>query len=224
MIKIMTKIDKIKSFFSDNFLFYTSLLSLIRGGLYVWKGFSDGFSVWAFIIIAFDFLYIPLAFIFKKKMISWFCLIYSFALIFILAFDKTFLYNNFSALFLVCIVFMINSKFTKVALCSYFSFVCVAFLLNEENLIHFFLHIARSLWFIVIVKNVLNNQFNRKKLNLYEDEIRILKQLTNGKVYQKEIEGFSENTVYRKIKNARERNGNISKDELLKRFQQEFPQ
>lgn len=224
MIRIMTKIDKIKSFFSDNFLFYTSLLSLIRGGLYAWKGFSDGFSVWAFIIIAFDFLYIPLAFIFKKKMISLFCLIYSFALIFILAFDKTFLYNNFSALFLVCIVFMINSKFTKVALCSYFSFVCVAFLLNEENLIHFFLHIVRSLWFILIVKNVLNNQFNRKKLNLYEDEIRILKQLTNGKVYQKEIEGFSENTVYRKIKNARERNGNISKDELLKRFQQEFPQ
>ena len=47
---------------------------------------------------------------------------------------------------------------------------------------------------------------------------------SNGKIYQKEVEGFSENTVYRKLKAARERNGNITKEELLKLFKKEFPE
>ena len=71
---------------------------------------------------------------------------------------------------------------------------------------------------------MLENQFERKTLVLYEDEIKILEQLSNGKIYQKEVEGFSENTVYRKLKAARERNGNITKEELLKLFKKEFPE
>ena len=70
---------------------------------------------------------------------------------------------------------------------------------------------------------VLNNRFERKKLILYEDEIKILEQLRSGKMYQKEVEGFSENTVYRKLKAARERNGNITKDELLELYKKEHP-
>ena len=77
---------------------------------------------------------------------------------------------------------------------------------------------VRSIWFIGLEIYVLDNNFERKKLILYEDEITILSQICDGKTYQKEVKGFSENTVYRKLKAARERNGNISKEQLIEPF------
>lgn len=68
---------------------------------------------------------------------------------------------------------------------------------------------------------VLNDKFRRKKLVLYEDERDILEQLSNGMVYQKEVVGFSENTIYRKLKAARERNGNLTREELVNQFRKE---
>lgn len=47
-------------------------------------------------------------------------------------------------------------------------------------------------------------------------------QLCDGKIYQKEVEGFSENTVYRKLKAARERNGNITREQLVELFKKEY--
>ena len=55
----------------------------------------------------------------------------------------------------------------------------------------------------------------------YLSEVKILEQLCDGKVYQKEVEGFSENTVYRKLKAARERNGNITREQLIDLFKKE---
>ena len=86
----------------------------------------------------------------------------------------------------------------------------------------FFIHFFRSIWFLGIVIYVLDNKFERKKLILYDDEIEILSQLCDGKTYQKEVKGFSENTVYRKMKAARERNGSISKDQLIELYKIEF--
>ncbi|UKI56497.1 MAG: hypothetical protein L6V90_04970 [Treponema succinifaciens] len=51
--------------------------------------------------------------------------------------------------------------------------------------------------------------------------MKILEQLCDGKIYQKEVEGFSENTVYRKLKAARERNGNITREQLISLFKKE---
>lgn len=81
---------------------------------------------------------------------------------------------------------------------------------------------VRSIWFIGLEIYVLDNKFERKKLILYEDEITILSQICDGKTYQKEVKGFSENTVYRKLKAARERNGNISKEQLIELFLKEY--
>ena len=101
---------------------------------------------------------------------------------------------------MVCIVMMIQPKLEFFIYIVYFVSVCIAFTLNGENLIHFFIHIFRSFWFISIVSYVLNNRFDRKKLILFDDEKKILDQLCEGKIYQKEVEGFSENTIYRKLK------------------------
>lgn len=214
-----------KSFFSvflnDHFVLFTSLLSGILCALYVWKGFAEGFFIGTWIIALMNFLYIPAAAIFKRKCFSYFYLIYAVIIVFMIAFEKTFLFNNFTALFLVCIVIMIKPRVRFIAMSLYFLAICVAFSINGESVFHFLIHLTRTIWFFGTVFFVTENNFERKKLILYEDEIKILIQLCDGKIYQKEVEGFSENTVYRKLKAARERNGNLTREQLIELFKKE---
>lgn len=60
----------------------------------------------------------------------------------------------------------------------------------------------------------------KQKLNLTDSEIYILTEITSGKL-QKEIEGFSENTICTKLKMASARN-NCSKDELKLKFLRQY--
>ena len=55
------------------------------------------------------------------------------------------------------------------------------------------------------------------KLNLTEDEKKILDELAKGKI-QKEIDLFSQQTISQKIKNARERNMCETTGELVEKF------
>lgn len=212
----------LKKITDNKFILFTSTVSLVLGLLYLWKGFKTGFPPLGCIIISLNFLYVPFAFLFSKKGFPYFYLLYSAVLVFSIAFEETFLYNNYTALFIVCIVIMINPKLRFPAIVFYVVLVTVAFALNDEILYHYFIHIVRSIWYVGIVEFVLNDKFKRKKLVLYEDEKNILRQLCNGKVYQKEVEGYSENTIYRKLKAARERNGNLTRDQLVEEFRVEL--
>ncbi len=211
----------VKAFVEDHFVLTTCVLSFVIAALYGLKGLQEKFLIGTWIVIGLNLLYIPLAVIFRRKIFSHYFLIYSLVMIFILAFEKTFLFNNFTALFLVCIIIMLTPKLEAWALIAYLVSVFVAFLLNEESLVHFLIHIFRSLWFVFLVETVLNRRDQKRKLVLYNDEKEILNQLCDGAVYQKEVRGFSENTVYRKLKAARERNGNISREELVARYKKE---
>lgn len=209
-------------FLNDHFVLFTSVLSGILCTLYVWKAFAEGFFIGTWIIALMNFLYIPAAAVFRRKCFSYFYLSYAVILVFMIAFEKTFLFNNFTALFIVCIVIMIKPRVKYIAILLYFAAICVAFSLNGESVFHFLIHLTRTLWFFGTVFFVIANNFERKKLILYEDEIKILRQLCDGKIYQKEVEGFSENTVYRKLKAARERNGNLTREQLLELFKKEY--
>lgn len=202
----------------DPFILSTSLLSLILSGLYAVRIVTEGFDWKPLVLTIYNFLYIPYIMIFKKKSFAWYYLVYAVILVFVQAFTMTALYNNFSALFVVCIVIMINPKLKLTAIIAYSVAACAAFILNDEDLIHFLMHAARSAWFIIIVTYVFTNKYERKSLILYEDEKDILEQLCHGAIYQKEVQGYSENTVYRKLKAARERNGNVTRDELVEMY------
>lgn len=218
--------EKISAFISsslnDYFVSFTCTIAAIISVLYIWKGIQEQFTNGTIIYILMNILYIPFALIFKKKSFSYFYVIYSIILVFVIAFDQTFLYNNYTALFILSLVIMIKPKATKTAIIIYFITITIAFSINEEVLYHYFIHVVRSIWFIGLEIYVLDNKFERKKLILYEDEITILSQICDGKTYQKEVKGFSENTVYRKLKAARERNGNISKEQLIELFLKEY--
>lgn len=216
------KLSRFNDFLSDNFTLFTCILSAIISVLYVGLGFEDGFNTGVWLILSINVLYIPCVLIFTKKSFPYFYMVYSLILVFILAFEKTFLFNNFSALFILSIVILYNQKLELPGYILYFISTTIAFVLNEESLVHYLSHIARSLWFIQILTVTIHRTYTRKKLILYDDEKEILRQLSNGKVYQKEVIGFSENTIYRKLKSARERNGNITRDELVELFREEM--
>lgn len=211
----------LKKFLSDHFVVLSAVFSFLISALYFLKGFQSGFLWGTWIVIGMNLIYIPFVFIFRQKSFPVFFLLYAVILIFLTAFEKTLLLNNFTPLFIVCIVIGLRPKWKWFSLAAYFSAICIAFALNEEPVICFLIHIVRSFWFILCVLYVLDNYFDRKKIVLYEDERKILDQLLDGKVYQKEVEGFSENTIYRKLKAARERNGCKTREELLEKYRDE---
>lgn len=200
------------------FLIITSVLSLIIGLLYLWKGFSQGFYAGTYIIIFFSLIYIPVVFIFGRNGFAFFNLIYGIVLVFIIAFYKSFLYNNYTGLLAMFVVMMVKPKLKWLAVALYGVAVCVAFIFNEENLCNFLIHCCRSAWLFILFDSILTERYEPKKLVLYDDEIKILTALSKNKLQKSlEVEGFSESTIYRRIRSAMKRN-NLSKKELLEAF------
>ncbi len=210
------------SFNEKKFILITSLLSFLMALLYFWKGIQEGFFVGTWVIIGFNLLYIPYAFIFKRKGFAYYYLVYAVVLIFIIAFYKTLLYNNYSVLFIIFIMFLIEPRIKVPALIGYFIFISIAFALNEELIYHYFIHLVRAIWFFYISTFIVEQKYQRKKLILYEDEIKILSQLSKNHLQKSiEFEGYSESTIYRRLKAAMTRN-KMTKKELLDEFKKEY--
>lgn len=204
-----------------NFVLITSIISFVLGLLYIWKGFEEGFLPVTVIVASFCFLYVPAVMIFRRTGFIVYNLIYTAVLIFIIAFYKTFLFNNYTGLIAVFFLLIICPKFKWVFIIIYGLCVCIAFALNDEKLCPFFIHVLRSGWLLYIFDFLIKERYSRKKLILYDDEILILKELSKNKL-QKSIalEGFSESTIYRRLKAACERN-NLSKTQLIEEFKLE---
>lgn len=203
------------------FLIISSVLSAIISLLYLWKGFSDSFIPATFIIILMAIIYIPAVWIFRKTGFVIYTTIYSILLIYLIAFHESYLYNNFTGLLAVFVIMMVHPKFKWWALGIYLFASCIAFAFNEENLCHFLIHITRGAWFFSVFNYVLLEKYQRKKLILSDDEIKILKELSKNRLQKSiDLDGYSESTIYRRIKAACKRN-NLSKSELLSQFQKE---
>lgn len=210
--------NSIKSFFVTHFLLVTSVLSFLISMLYLIKGMQTEFKPGTWFIVGVNLAYPFVAFFLRGKGIPFYLAGYAVLLVFLTAFEKTFLFNNFSALLVVFVAAMMKPKFEIPGIILYLITVTVAFVLNEESLLLFLIHVVRTLWFFVAFIYAMSLRFGHSELVLYEDEKRILDQLLDGKMYQKEVEGFSENTVYRKLKAARERNNCATRDELIELY------
>lgn len=208
-------------FNEKHFISITSVLSFLIAAMYAWKGYCEGFTIGSYFIIGFNLLYIPFACIFKRKGFLYFCLAYMAVLIFTTAFHKTLLYNNFTPLFFAFAIYLIEPRLKHITLAGYFILICVAYILNEEQIYHFFIHLVRAVWFVYISMFLVEKKYKRNKLILYEDEIKILTELSKHKLQKSiELEGYSESTIYRRLKSAMTRN-KLSKKELLDAFQKE---
>lgn len=212
-----------KSIYSEKyFVIITSLFSFIIGALYLFKGYKEGFLIATWIVIGLNFLYIPFSIIFKKKYFSYYYLVYALVLIFFNAFNKTYLHNNYTSLFIIFIIILIMPKIKLQAIIFYMIVISVAYALNEEKIYLYFLHVTRTAWFYYIFTSVMESKYKRNKLILYDDEIKILTLLCQNRLQKSiQFEGYSESTIYRRLKAAMKRN-NLSKQDLLEEFKKEY--
>ena len=217
--KIMPKFNNERE---KEFVLSTSILSLVISCLYIWKGLDEGFYITTYIIISLQILYVPFIFIFKRHSFPYFYLIHSLILTFVIAFSKTFLYNNFTSLLGIFLVILFVPKLKRISLQLYFIATSIAFALNEENLCHYFLHTTCAVWLYLVFNYIIAERYPRKKLILYDDEIKILTELSKNRLQKSiELQGFSESTIYRRIKSACKRN-HLSKQQLIEEFKIEL--
>ena len=218
-MKISMKIFEDKK--EKNFILITTAISFLVALLYAWKGIQEAFNLATYGVIFMCLIYIPVVWIFRRPGFAIFNLIYAAILVFIIAFNDTYLYNNFTGLLAVFIVMMVAPKLKLTAIILYLVSISLAFALNEENLCHFFIHLARCGWLFHIFNHVLSSKYKRNKLILYDDERKILEALSKNRLQKSiEFEGFSESTIYRRIKSAMKRN-NLTKKQLIEEFKKE---
>lgn len=211
---------KIKQLKNDYFILVTSGYSILISFLYFWQGVVETFSPNLLLYIAINLLFIPITLIAKKNICVPYLLIYSVILNYLLAFTPTYLYNNFSSFFLICIVLSICPRVKKLALLIYFITSTLAFMYNSEKLYHYFIHITRCGYFYLLI-SFITSKLEKIKLDLTKDETLILRQLSLG-LQQKEIKEFSKNTVTKKLRAARERNKITSNYELIVKYKNSY--
>jgi len=203
------------------FLTIVCSLSAIISFLYVWNGLLEEFYIATYVFIGLHVLFIPVVLFFRRKGFAIFSLIYAISLVFIIAFHKTGLYNNLTGVLIILIVVLVMPKYKKWAFILYFLAVCIAFAANEENLCHFLIHVSRFSLAFFVFDYVMAERYSEKKLILYDDENKILTELSKNKLQKSiELEGFSESTIYRRIKAACKRN-KMSKSELIEEFKKQ---
>lgn len=207
-----------------NFVLITSILSFILGILYIWKGAEEGFLAVTLIVIAYCFLYIPAVMFFRSRGFIIFNLTYALVLVFLIAFYKSYLFNNYTGLIAIFFIIIVCPILKWISVIAYGICVCVAFALNDEKLCPFFIHVVRSSWLFYIFDFIISQRYTNKKLILYDDEIQILTQLSKNKLQKSiDLDGLSESTIYRRLKAACERNG-MTKNQLIEAFKKEKAQ
>lgn len=129
-------------------------------------------------------------------------------------------FNNYGVILIFLLLHLFNPKLKYLlAICYTFNIVVVC-TFHSKSAIHLAIHLITA-FTLYFATNIAIEHLHHTKLDLTPDEIFILNKLKDG-YEQKEITEFSENTVSRKLKEARVRNGLTKhKDELLLKFIEE---
>lgn len=145
-----------------------------------------------------------------RKGLSYGLMIYSCVLVYINNF------YNYATIFFMLTAIGANPKLRKVAPWIYLANVVISFTLKRLGIIPFLIHVVYVFMFYTKIKYVFSVN-KPTKLNLTDDERKILDELIAGKM-QKEIELYSQQTITAKIKSARERNLCDSTPSLLAKY------
>lgn len=136
---------------------------------------------------------------------------------------------NYTSFFYVLIAIRCSPKLKIPALILYVLDVIVLFGQRHLVISALAIHFTCCIIAVILIQlffikdtdiNTKNEEKSETTLNLNDDEKFILSELTKGKL-QKQIKGYSVNTVTKHIKNAMKRNNCNSKAELQHRFMNE---
>lgn len=201
--------NKLKAHFTDLFsdekmvrLFVVAIGALICD---VYMYVDSGYKIEPLIRICYCVLFFPMAMIFGRKWVPFQYLIIAFS---ILYFNK---WYNPTSFFLVACVALRHRKYRVPLFVLYGIAVFICLFISRRNWAHGLLHALYcvSIYFIALD---IRSEFKRR-LKATDEELAIIKQIAEGKE-MKEIEGFSEYTIYAKLREARLRN-NVRKNYQL---------
>ena len=145
--------------------------------------------------------------LFGRKGMAFGFVIYACSLIFVNTF------YNYGSIFLMLISFGAYPKIRTPSIILYSICVVISFSLQKLLAFSVAIHFLYLILFWLCTKYVYKVNAPQT-LNLKDDEVYILSELAKGKM-QKEIDGFSQQTITAKLKNARERNMCETTAELL---------
>ena len=129
-------------------------------------------------------------------------------------------FYNYGSIFFILLAMGANPKKQIPIAVVFLINVIISFSLKHLIVISFIIQLTYAALFYICMKYVFKIN-TPSKLNLTEDEKKILSELIKGKM-QKEIDLFSQQTITHKIKNARERNMCNSTGELVEKFRKEL--
>ena len=204
------KICSIELLKNDRELSVIFLLHLLLIALHIYENYVGSIEYHWYLraggcgLIAFGILF------FGRKGLAYALLIYSCTLVYINNF------YNYATVFFMLIAIGANPKIKKAAPWIYLVNVVVAFTLKRLGIIPFLIHVVYIFMFQTKIRYVFSVN-KPSKLNLTDDERKILDELSTGKL-QKEITLFSPQTITAKLKNARERNLCETSTELLTKY------
>ncbi|MBR6552702.1 MAG: hypothetical protein IKT89_07675 [Clostridia bacterium] len=119
---------------------------------------------------------------------------------------------NFNSFFVILLSCKLYKKTEKYLLIIYVINEIIALIIQDKEITHLLIHFITCAFFYVIYFYV-----NDKKLNLTDDEIKILEELREKKML-KCCDSFSKNILTQKLKQARDRNGIDTNAELLAQY------
>ena len=135
-------------------------------------------------------------------------------------------YNNYTCVALLSVLFALTPKVTKkqavFVIGLYLTDVFIVASLHNKTPFYIYTHILLSAQYCTAMykQKVFTLQQSKRQnrlLILTPDEIQILSQIENGEPI-KTVEGFSEATIYRKLTEARQRNGFSTNEELINEY------
>ena len=197
----------------DSYLTITCIISFICIGLHLYQFIDSNYRIEPLCHLIFSIGFSPVIFIFGRKGSYWYWWLWAN----LLAVNTEF--QNYTAFVIICIFIALNSKMKIPSLVLYACEIVFVATVRHKTPVHIAIHVANCICIYYAIKYLLKPTVLRNKLDLTSDEIYILEELLNGK-QQKEIDLFSQNTVTNKLKQAKERNGIATTDELLKRYKE----
>ena len=205
--------DRIKLFLTDFVQVGLSIINLLLLIAMIFDPNERDTFFWIYFGMRVTF--IPITILFGDRGIWVFYFIYTN----IKALDITF--DNLTCVAIISLLFTILPKVDKkkaiVIAALYVTDIFIVASIHNKQPFYIYVHLLGCLGYCIAMWKLKSSISNNKRLKLLPDEIKILTYLSEGRL-QKEILEFSENTVYRKLKEARIRNGIKDNEELLMIF------
>lgn len=178
--------------------------------------FRSGYMIQPLVHGIMSGFYIICSIIFGRK--CWSIYLFAWALA-ILYFGR---FNNYTSFIMILISIGINKKAKLIYILSYAVAVLCCLIAYHDTYTHAIIHACGCMFFYNIASYIFSKMdiTEKKPLDLTEDEKLILEKRIQGYEF-KEINEFSENTCFLKLKNARTRNGIEQNWELIQRYKNE---